>query len=114
MAHNEYYTYKETPINGNIMMSLQVFDIITKKCVSEDSDLKLDTSKGFSMSGSKNLINCTIKDNEVYINLHVRAQYGINITERIRELQTKIASTIKQITNVDVKAIDIAVDNVEF
>lgn len=114
MAHTEYYTYKETPINGNIMMSLQVFDIITKKCVSEYEDLKFDSSKGYSMPGTKNLVNCTIKDNEVYINFHVRVKYGVKVTERIKELQEKIASTIKQITNVDVKSVDIAVDNIEF
>lgn len=31
MARNEYYTYKDSPINGDIMMSVQVFDIITKQ-----------------------------------------------------------------------------------
>ena len=67
MARNEYYTYKDSPINGDIMMSVQVFDIITKQVAAEDKDIKLDTSKGFSVTGTKNLVNCTIKDNEVYI-----------------------------------------------
>ena len=47
MARNEYYTYKDSPINGDIMMSVQVFDIITKQVAAEDKDIKLDTSKGF-------------------------------------------------------------------
>ena len=43
MARNEYYTYKGSPINGDIMMSVQVFDIITKQVAAEDKDIKLDT-----------------------------------------------------------------------
>ena len=52
MARNEYYTYKGSPINGDIMMSVQVFDIITKQVAAEDKDIKLDTSKGFSVTGT--------------------------------------------------------------
>ncbi len=63
MAHNEYYTYKESPINGDIMMSVQVFDIIAKEVINEDKDVSLDTSKGFSINGSKRLVNARIDDN---------------------------------------------------
>ena len=54
MAKNEYYTYKESPINGDIMMSIQVFDIIAKQVIAEDKDVSLDASKGFAMPGTKN------------------------------------------------------------
>ncbi len=114
MAHNEYYTYKESPINGDIMMSLQVFDIITKQVVNEDKDVSLDTSKGFSMPGSKNLVSCTIKDNEVYITIHVRIKYGVNVTAKTAEIQQKIATSIKEMANVDVKTVDIVVENIDF
>jgi uncharacterized alkaline shock family protein YloU len=114
MANVEYYTYKESPINGDIMMSVQVFDIITKECVAEDKDIDLDSTRGFSMSGSKNLVNCRIVDNQVYITVHIKVKYGVNVSQKTKNLQQRIASTIKEITNVDVKAVDIVVVNIEF
>ena len=93
MARNEYYTYKDSPINGDIMMSVQVFDIITKQVAAEDKDIKLDTSKGFSVTGTKNLVNCTIKDNEVYITVH---------------------SGIKEMAAVTVKSVDVVVEAIDF
>ncbi|MBO6047732.1 MAG: Asp23/Gls24 family envelope stress response protein [Erysipelotrichaceae bacterium] len=115
MAHNtEYYTYEGTPINGNLMMNVQVFDIIIKRVVTEAENVSLDTSKGFSMSGSKNLVNCTIRDNEVYITLHLKMKYGTNISAETKFLQKKLADQIKEITNVDVKSIDINVEGIVF
>ena len=113
MARNEYYTYKGSPINGDIMMSVQVFDIITKQVAAEDKDIKLDTSKGFSVTGTKNLVNCTIKDNEVYITVHVRIN-GTNITAKTKELQKKIASGIKEMAAVTVKSVDVVVEAIDF
>lgn len=114
MARNEYYTYKDSPINGDIMMSVQVFDIITKQVAAEDKDIKLDTSKGFSVTGTKNLVNCTIKDNEVYITVHVCIKYGTNITAKTKELQKKIASGIKEMAAVTVKSVDVVVEAIDF
>lgn len=114
MARNEYYTYKESPINGDIMMSVQVFDVITKQIVAEDKDVKLDTSKGLSVPGTKNLVNCTIKDNEVYITIHVRIKYGTNVTAKTKELQKKIASGIKEMAAVSVKSVDVVVEAIDF
>ena len=111
MARNEYYTYKDSPINGDIMMSVQVFDIITKQVAAEDKDIKLDTSKGFSVTGTKNLVNCTIK---VYITVHVRIKYGTNITAKTKELQKKIASGIKEMAAVTVKSVDVVVEAIDF
>ena len=109
MARNEYYTYKGSPINGDIMMSVQVFDIITKQVAAEDKDIKLDTSKGFSVTGTKNLVN-----NEVYITVHVRIKYGTNITAKTKELQKKIASGIKEMAAVTVKSVDVVVEAIDF
>ena len=110
MARNEYYTYKDSPINGDIMMSVQVFDIITKQVAAEDKDIKLD----FSVTGTKNLVNCTIKDNEIYITVHVRIKYGTNITAKTKELQKKIASGIKEMAAVTVKSVDVVVEAIDF
>ena len=59
-------------------------------------------------------MNCTIKDNEVYIWIHVRIKYGVNISSITKEIQEKIAVAIKQMTDVDVQHINIEVDNIEF
>lgn len=114
MANIEYYTYKESPINGDIMMSVQVFDIIVKQVFEEDPDVSLDKTKGFSISGTKSLVSCRIDHNEVYITVHISVKYGTNVSEKTKEIQRKIASSIKNYTNVSVKTIDIVVVNIEF
>ncbi len=114
MAQTVYYTYKETPINGNIMMNIQVFDIIVKQVVKEDTDVQLDVSKGFSMSGSKNVVCCRIKDNEVYVTLNLKIKYGTNINRKTSDLQAKVANAIQEMTNVKVKNVDINVDSIIF
>lgn len=114
MANVEYYTYKESPINGDIMMSVQVFDIITKQVIGEDKDVSLDKTKGFSISGSRDLVNCRIVDNDVYITVHLKVKYGVNVSQKTKDIQQRIASSIKELTNVSVKSVDIVVVNIEF
>ena len=114
MAHNEYYTYKESPINGDIMMSVQVFDIIAKEVINEDKDVSLDTSKGFSINGSKRLVNARIDDNNVTITLLIKVKYGVKVTRKVKDLQKAIAAAVKDMCNVDVKSIDINVESIEF
>ncbi len=113
MAH-EYYSFDQGSVNGKIMMNVNVFDEITKKTVNEMKNVSLDTSKGFSIPGTKAVVSCSIKDNEVYICIHVRIKYGIKISTITSEIQKRISSAIKQMTDVDVKKINIEVDNIEF
>lgn len=114
MAHNEYYTFEQGTVNGKILMNIHVFDEITKRTVSEMKNVALDTSKGIQIPGTKSVISCSIKDNEVYINIHVRLKYGVNVSKMTKEIQEKIATSIKQMTDVEVKHIDIEVDNIDF
>lgn len=114
MAHNEYYTFSQGSINGKILMSVQVFDEIIKRTVYEIDNVSLDTSKGIQIPGTKAVVSCSIKDNEVFISIHVRMKYGVNIAKITKEIQEKIASAIKQMTGVIVKHIDIEVDNIDF
>ncbi|MCD8028672.1 MAG: Asp23/Gls24 family envelope stress response protein [Erysipelotrichaceae bacterium] len=113
MAH-EYYNFNQSSVNDKIMMNVNVFDEITKKTVNEMKNVSLDTSKGFSIPGTKAVVSCSIKDNEVYICIHVRIKYGVKISTVTNEIQKRIATAIKQMTDVDVKKIDIEVDNIEF
>ncbi|MCD7893705.1 MAG: Asp23/Gls24 family envelope stress response protein [Erysipelotrichaceae bacterium] len=113
MAH-EYYSFDQGSVNGKIMMNVKVFDEIIKKTVNEMKNVSLDTSKGFAIPGTKAVVACSIKDNDVYICIHVRIKYGIKISTLTKEIQEKIATAIKQMTGVDVKKIDIEVDNIEF
>lgn len=114
MAHNEYYTFSQGSINGKILMNVKVFDEIVKKVVNDMENVSLDTSKGFQISGTKTVVSCTIKDNDVFICIHVRLKYGVNISKITKEIQEKIASSIKEMTTVNVKHIDIEVDNIDF
>ncbi|MEG0275500.1 MAG: Asp23/Gls24 family envelope stress response protein [Coprobacillus sp.] len=114
MAHTEYYTFDQGSVNGLIMMNVQVFDEITKKTVSEIKNVSLDASKGIQIPGTKAVVSCSIKDNEISINIHVRIKYGVNVSKTTKEIQEKIASAIKQMTGVKVKQINIEVDNIDF
>lgn len=114
MAHNEYYTFDQGSVNGNILMNVQVFDQITKITVGEMKNVSLDTSKGMQIPGTKGVVACSIKDNEVSISIHVRLKYGINVSKATKEIQEKISTSIKQMTGVAVKNIDIEVDNIDF
>lgn len=114
MAHNEYYTFDQGSVNGKISMNVRVFDEITKKTVNEMKNVSLDTSKGIQIPGTKAVVACSIKENEVYINIHIRLKYGVNIAKTTKEIQQKIATSIKQMTDVSVNHINIEVDNIEF
>ncbi|MEG0592149.1 MAG: Asp23/Gls24 family envelope stress response protein [Coprobacillus sp.] len=114
MAHNEYYTFDQGSVNGQIMMNVQVFDEITKKTVSEIKNVSLDTSKGIQIPGTKAVVSCSIKNNEINVKIHVRLKYGVNVSKITKEIQEKIATAIKQMTGVSVKQIDIEVDNIDF
>lgn len=114
MAHNEYYTFNRGSVNGKILMNVKVFDEITKKTVSEMKNVSLDTSKGFQIPGTKAVVACSIKENEVFVNIHVRLKYGVNVSKITKEIQDKISASIRQMTGVTVKQIDIEVDNIDF
>lgn len=114
MAHTDYYTFSKGSVNGNILMNVQVFDVITKKTVSEMKNVSLDTSKGIQIPGTKAVVSCSIKDNDVYVNIHVRIKYGVNVSKITKEIQEKIATSIKQMTGVTVRHINIVVDNIDF
>ena len=114
MAHNEYYTFDQGSVNGRILMSVQVFDQITQKTVAEMKNVSLDTSKGIQIPGTKAVVFCSIKDNEISVNIHVRLKYGVNVSKITKEIQEKIATSIKQMTGVVVKHINREVDNIDF
>jgi len=114
MAHNEYYTFHQGSVNGKILMNIHVFDEITKKTVNDMKNVSLDVSKGIQIPGTKQVVSCSIKDNEIFINIHVCIKYGVNIAKITKEIQEKIAISIKQMTDVTVKQINIEVDNIDF
>ena len=114
MAHNEYYQYEQGTVNGNIAMSVKVFDDITKKTVEEMKNVSLDTSKGIQIPGTKAVVSCSIKENVVYINIHVRLKYGVNVAKETKQIQENIATAIKEMTGVSVNHINVEVDGIDF
>lgn len=114
MAHNEYYTYDQGSVNGQISMNVCVFDTIVKETVSKMENVRLDTSKGFTLAGTKAFVSCSIKDNEIYIETHVRIKYGVKISKTTQQMQEKIYLAIKEMTGVNVKHINIIVDEIDF
>jgi uncharacterized alkaline shock family protein YloU len=114
MAHNEYYTFNQGSVNGQVLMNVQVFDIIVKETVSKMNNVDLDASKGFSIPGTKAHVSCSIKENEVYIEIHVKIKYGVKVSQISKEIQEKIAAAILEMTGVKVNCINIIVDEIDF
>lgn len=114
MAHNEYYTFNQGRVNGKILMSASVFDVIVKNSVKEIDNVYLDTSKARPVSGAKSGGYCSIKNNEVFIKINVDLKYGVNVSKITKEIQTKVATSIRYMTGVKVKKISIDVDNIIF
>ena len=114
MAQNEYYTFDQGSVNGQISMNVRVFDIIVKETVTKMENVRLDTSKGFSLSGTKAVVSCSIKENDVFIEIHVKIKYGVKVSDLTKKIQENISNAIKELTGVTVKHIDIIVDDIDF
>lgn len=114
MAQNDYYTLNKGSVNGDVHVSVQVFDEITKRTVADMKDVSLDPSKGWQIPGTKALVGCSIENGEVIINIHIRLKYGVNIAKKTMEIQEKIATAIKDMTGVKVTHINIEVDDIDF
>ena len=113
MAQN-YYTYDQGSVNGQIAMNVYVYDVIVKETVSKMDNVRLDTSKGFLLQGTKSHVSCSINNNEVYIEIHVRIKYGVKVSVVTKLIQENIQTAIKELTGVIVKHIDIVVDDIDF
>ena len=114
MAQNEYYTFNQGTVNGRISMNVRVFDILVKETVSKMENVRLDASKGFSLSGTKTVVSCSIKENDVYIEIHVKIKYGVKVSQLTKSIQENISNSIKELTGVTVTHIDIVVDDIDF
>jgi uncharacterized alkaline shock family protein YloU len=114
MAHNEYYTFNQGAVNGEVSMNVHVFDTIVKETVSKMENVDLDASKGFSIPGTKAHVSCSIKDNEVFIEIHVKIKYGVKVSKTSQEIQEKICSAILEMTGVKVNCINVIVDEIIF
>ncbi len=114
MAHNEYYQYEQGTVNGNILVNVKVFDDITKNTVHEMKNVSLDTSKGIQIPGTKTVVSCSIKENVVYVNIHVRLKYGINVAKETMLIQERISTAIYEMTGVRVNHINVEVDGIDF
>lgn len=113
MAQN-YYTYDQGSVNGQVAMNVYVFDVIVKETVSKMDNVRLDTSKGFTFQGTKSHVSCSIDDNEVFIEIHVIIKYGMKVSVLTKMIQENIQTAIKELTGVNVKHIDIVVDGIDF
>lgn len=114
MAQNEYYIFNQGTVNGQMAMNVRVFDIIVKEAVSKMPDVRLDASKGFHLQGTKSQVLCSINENDVFVEVHVKIKYGTKVTQVTEEIQKKISIAIKELTGVDVKHIDVVVDDIDF
>lgn len=109
-----YYTYDQGRVNGQIAMNVYVFDVIVKETVSKMESVSLDLSKGFTLPGTKSRVLCSIKNNEIFVEIHVRIKYGVKVSIITKQIQENIQSSIKELTGIDVKHIDVIVDDIEF
>lgn len=104
MAH-EYILLKQNgshPI-GQIALTKEAFEMITRFSVEDDDGLILDTTP------LKKSIVCKIGQNKLNICVDVRVRYGKNVNQSIESLQSRIANNVFTMTDYRCSRIDVNV-----
>jgi uncharacterized alkaline shock family protein YloU len=102
---NEYILLKQNgskPV-GQIALTKEAFEMITRFTVEDDEALVLDHSP------LKKAIVCKIGQNKLNISVDVRVRYGKNVNQIVETLQTRIANNVFTMTDYRCSRIDVNV-----
>ena len=63
-------------------------------------------------SGLRHGIKVTIKENEIYVDIHIKVSYGVNLKVLSENVKQDIAYAISNMTNEKIKEINVFVDDI--
>ena len=106
--------------DSSVVISEEVVSVIAGVAVSEVSGV-VDTAGGFAggltevLSGKKNLskgIKVEVGEKETKIDVNIIVEYGIRIPDIAFEIQSKVKKSVKEMTGLDVLAVNVHVQGV--
>ncbi|MDD3026624.1 MAG: Asp23/Gls24 family envelope stress response protein [Erysipelotrichaceae bacterium] len=109
----EYYQLEKENNYGIVNISQNVFATIAQKAVKDLDGVELAGNVPIRVPGGSNSIDVEIsKNNQVNVKLDVLVNYGLNVSNIVHTLQSKIYNDASQMTgiknilvNIDVRAI---------
>jgi uncharacterized alkaline shock family protein YloU len=113
LSKNEYI---EDVNNANIKISKDVLLSIAAKAISSIEGVELsNTGSGIAdIINRKNIskgIKVEIKDSDVTIDLFISVKYGYKVNEVGYDIQNKVKDSIEQMTDLNVKEINVHIEN---
>ena len=106
--------------DSSVVISEEVVSVIAGVAVSEVSGV-VDTAGGFAggitevLSGKKKLskgIKVEVGEKETKIDVNIIVEYGIRIPDIAFEIQSKVKKSVKEMTGLDVLAVNVHVQGV--
>jgi len=113
LSKNEYI---EDVNNANIKISKDVLLSIAAKAISSIEGVELSNTGGgiADIINRKNIskgIKVEIKDSDVTIDLFISVKYGYKVNEVGYDIQNKVKDSIEQMTDLNVKEINVHIEN---
>lgn len=113
MSKNEYI---EDVNNANIKISKDVLLSIAAKAISSIEGVEISNTGGgiADIINRKNIskgIKVEIKDSDVTIDLFISVKYGYKVNEVGYDIQNKVKDSIEQMTDLNVKEINVHIEN---
>ena len=122
MENEEIQNVEEINVtdDSSVVISEEVVSVIAGVAVSEVSGV-VDTAGGFAgglsevLSGKKKLskgIKVEVGEKETKIDVNIIVEYGIRIPDIAFEIQNKVKSAVKEMTGLEVLAVNVHVQGV--
>ena len=111
----EYYSVEKKSNIGDLNIGLQVFESIALNVIEKIEGVKLNGAGAITIPGSKNAIIVTVnKNNQVAIDLEVLIDYGVNVSEAIKLIQSKISTAFFEMAGLKGVMVNVEVKGINF
>lgn len=107
MAKEYLLINDSTDSKGMIAISTHVLETIAAYAVEEESGVHLADNSPF-----RKAVACRISNNELYISLQIKLDYGKNVATACENAQTHVKQTIAQMADIPTK--DVSIDVIGF
>ncbi len=102
--------------NGTVNISDDVIGIITSLAVKEIEGIRgfhggfADLVEKFGVKNLQKGVEVTLEEKDVFIKLHLVADYGTKIMDISVEAQNKVKNVVEEMTGLNVKKVDVFID----
>ncbi len=102
--------------NGTVNISDDVIGVITSLAVKEIEGIRgfhggfADLVEKFGVKNLQKGVEVTLEEKNVFVELHLIADYGTKILDTSTLVQTKVKNVIEEMTGLNVKKVDVFID----